>query len=201
MDQKFCTTIMSADPRKSLRPRESHPGGIPDDPGLSRIKTFDRPQPQNWQNARPTITIEQYMTLFRRIYDHVQNRHPGRATLLTQSTLGSGLHGPEELESMVNLGLTDFDPRHVIIAINLYDLDHAGQYPGRHCQLGANGALLSLRGRAASLKLADARHRIPFDKRPRPKQAVVNRAQQMSADSEEILYDAMDGREALQMGG
>ena len=35
----------------------------------------------------PTITIEQYMTLFRRIYDHVQNRHPGRATLLTQSTL------------------------------------------------------------------------------------------------------------------
>ena len=42
MDQKFCTTILSADPRKSLRPRESHPGGIPDDPGLSRIKTFDR---------------------------------------------------------------------------------------------------------------------------------------------------------------
>ena len=78
----------------------------------------------------PTITIEQYMTLFRRIYDHVQNRHPGRATLLTQSTLGSGLHGPEELESMVNLGLTDFDPRHVIIAINLYDLDNADQYPG-----------------------------------------------------------------------
>ena len=70
-----------------------------------------------------------------------------------------------------------------------------------HCQLGANGALLSLRGRAASLKLADARHRIPFDKRPRPKQAVVNRAQQMAAYSAEILDDAMDGREALQMGG
>ena len=45
MDQKFCTTIMLADPRKSLRPRESHPGGIPEDPGLSRIKTFDRPHP------------------------------------------------------------------------------------------------------------------------------------------------------------
>ena len=42
MDQKFCTTIVSADPRKSLRPRESHPGVIQDDPGLSRIKTFDR---------------------------------------------------------------------------------------------------------------------------------------------------------------
>ncbi len=48
MDQKFCTTIMSADPRKSLRPRESHPGVIPEDPGLSRIKTFDRQQ-----RARP----------------------------------------------------------------------------------------------------------------------------------------------------
>ena len=42
MDQKFYTTIVSADPRKSLRPRESHPGVIPDYPGLSRIKTFDR---------------------------------------------------------------------------------------------------------------------------------------------------------------
>ncbi len=30
---------------------------------------------------------------------------------------------------------------------------------------------------------------------------MVNRAQQMSADSEEILYDAVDGREALKMGG
>ena len=48
MDQKCCTTIMSADPRKSLRPRESHPGVIPDDPGLSRIKTWvmpSRPSP------------------------------------------------------------------------------------------------------------------------------------------------------------
>lgn len=78
----------------------------------------------------PTITIEQYMALFRRVYDHVQSRHPGRAILLTQSTLGSGLHGPEELEAMANLGLTDFDPSRVIIAINLYDLDHAGQYLG-----------------------------------------------------------------------
>ncbi len=51
MDQKFCTTIMSADPRKSLRPRESHPGGIPDDPGLSRIKTFDRHQRPRWSGC------------------------------------------------------------------------------------------------------------------------------------------------------
>ena len=37
MDQKFCTTIVSADPRKSLRPRESHPGVIPDYPGLKLL--------------------------------------------------------------------------------------------------------------------------------------------------------------------
>ena len=78
----------------------------------------------------PTITIDQYMALFLRIYDHVQSRHPGRATLLTQSTLGSGLHGPRELETMVNLGLTGVDPNHVVIAINMYDLDHAGQFLG-----------------------------------------------------------------------
>ena len=78
----------------------------------------------------PTITIDQYMALFRRIYDHVQSRHRGRAILLTQATLGSGLHGPTELEAMVNLGLTEFDPSHVIIAINMYDLDHAGQFLG-----------------------------------------------------------------------
>ena len=42
MDQKSCTTIVSPDPRKSLSSRESHPGVIPDYPGLSRIKTFDR---------------------------------------------------------------------------------------------------------------------------------------------------------------
>ena len=50
-------------------------------------------------------------------------------------------------------------------------------------------------------QLARARHRIPFDERPRSKRTVVNRPQQMSADSKEILYDAMDGREALQMRG
>ena len=78
----------------------------------------------------PTLTIDQYMDIFLRIYDHVQSRHPGRAILLTQSTLGSGLHGPTELEAMVNLGLTRVDPKHVIIAINMYDLDHAGQFLG-----------------------------------------------------------------------
>ncbi len=78
----------------------------------------------------PTLTIEQYMMVFRRIYDHVQNRHRGRAVLLTQSTLGSGLHGPTELEAMVDLGLRAVDPSQVIIGINMYDLDHAGQFLG-----------------------------------------------------------------------
>ena len=45
MDQKSCTTIVSPDPPKLLSSRESHPGVIPDDPGLSRIKTFDRRHP------------------------------------------------------------------------------------------------------------------------------------------------------------
>ena len=41
----------------------------------------------------PTITIEQYAALFQRIYEHVQSHYPGRAILLTQSALGSGLRG------------------------------------------------------------------------------------------------------------
>ena len=47
-------TIVSPDPRKSLRPRESHPGVIPDDPGLSRIKTFDRRQ--WWPRSSVTLS-------------------------------------------------------------------------------------------------------------------------------------------------
>ena len=48
-------------------------------------------------------------------------------------------------------------------------------------------------------QLAGARHRIPFDERSCSKRTVVNRPQQMSADSKEILYDAMDG--SVAMGG
>ncbi len=53
----------------------------------------------------PTITIDDYMIVFQRIYNHVRNHHPGRAVLLTQSTLGYGVYGPAELEAMVRLGL------------------------------------------------------------------------------------------------
>ena len=78
----------------------------------------------------PTIGIEQYMVVFQRVYDHVQSRHPGRAILLTQSTLGSGLHGPGELETMAGMGLTEMDPGKVIIAVNSYDPESASQYSG-----------------------------------------------------------------------
>jgi hypothetical protein len=78
----------------------------------------------------PTIGIEQYMAVFQRVYDHVQSRHPGRAILLTQSTLGSGLYGPGELETMARMGLTEMDPGKVIIAVNAYDPESASQYSG-----------------------------------------------------------------------
>ncbi|MDO8496589.1 MAG: hypothetical protein Q7S43_04060, partial [bacterium] len=38
----------------------------------------------------PTMTIEEYMTVFKRIYNHVQKNHPNRAMLLVQSAIGSG---------------------------------------------------------------------------------------------------------------
>jgi hypothetical protein len=78
----------------------------------------------------PTMGIEHYMTVFQRIYDHVQQRYPGRAILLTQSTLGSGLYGPQELERMAALGLASMDPGRVILAINDYDPHEAGNYAG-----------------------------------------------------------------------
>jgi hypothetical protein len=78
----------------------------------------------------PTISIDQYMAVFHRVYDHVQSRYPERAVLLTQSTLGSGLYGPGELETMARLGLTEMNPERVIIAVNAYDPESASQYRG-----------------------------------------------------------------------
>lgn len=78
----------------------------------------------------PTITIEEYATVFQRVYDHVQARHPGRAILLTQSALGSGLRGPTELETLTSLALSRMDPDKVIVAINAYDPDAVTQYRG-----------------------------------------------------------------------
>jgi len=78
----------------------------------------------------PTITIEQYAALFKRIYEHVQSHHPGRAILLTQSALGSGLRGPTELETLTALALVHMDPDKVIVAVNAYEPDAVGQYRG-----------------------------------------------------------------------
>lgn len=78
----------------------------------------------------PTMTIEQYMTIFKRIYNHVQKNHPGRAMLLTQSTLGSGDHGARELEKMTLLGLTEMSPDKIIIGLNCYTPTAANQYTG-----------------------------------------------------------------------
>lgn len=78
----------------------------------------------------PTLNITQYMSVFQRIYDHVQNHYRNRVTLLTQSPLGTGAHGPMELEAMVANGLTNMNPDNIIIAINAYDLDSAVQYLG-----------------------------------------------------------------------
>jgi len=78
----------------------------------------------------PTITIEQYAALFQRIYQHVQSRYPGRAILVTQSALGSGLRGPTELETLTNLALAHMNPDKVIVAVNAYDPDAVSQYRG-----------------------------------------------------------------------
>jgi hypothetical protein len=75
-----------------------------------------------------TMTIEEYMEVFRRVYDHVQTRHPGRAILLTDSTFG--FFGARELETMARLGLADMDPDKVIIAVNAYDPASTDQYRG-----------------------------------------------------------------------
>ncbi len=77
----------------------------------------------------PTLNIEKYMEVFKRIYNHVQNRYPNKV-LITQSTLGSGIYGPTELEKMVDLGLAEMDPNKVIIGINSYDPANATQYFG-----------------------------------------------------------------------
>lgn len=77
----------------------------------------------------PLIATEQYMVVFKRIYDHVQKKYPNKV-LLTYSTLGRGERGPKELEKMANLGLTEMSPDKVIIAINCYDPSVVNEYFG-----------------------------------------------------------------------
>ncbi len=88
----------------------------------------------------PQVSIEHYAALFQRAYNHVNAKYPGRAILVTQSALGSGLRGPTELETLARLALSRMDPDKVIVAINAYDPDAVSQYRGL---LG--GALRSFR--------------------------------------------------------
>jgi hypothetical protein len=78
----------------------------------------------------PQVTIEHYANLFQRAYTHVNTRYPGRAILVTQSALGSGLRGPSELETLATQALSHMDPDKVIVAINAYDPDNVSQYRG-----------------------------------------------------------------------
>jgi hypothetical protein len=105
----------------------------------------------------PTITIEEYAAVFQRVYDHVQARHPGRAILLTQSSLGSGLRGPVELETLSTLALARMDPQKVIVAINSYDPLSVSQYRGL---LG--GPLRSFRVWVTESGVPDPSLHIPF---------------------------------------
>jgi len=111
----------------------------------------------------PTITIDQYAAVFQRVYDHVQSRHPGRAILLTQSALGSGLRGPTELETLTRLALSRMDPDKVIVAINSYDPDNLSQFSGL---LG--GALRSFRVWVTESGMANPDQQVSFvrDKYP-----------------------------------
>lgn len=72
----------------------------------------------------PQITIEEYMTAFKRIYAYVQTRHPS-VILVTQSTFGSGNYGSGELETMANLGLKEMSPSKLIIGVNVYSVTTA----------------------------------------------------------------------------
>ena len=53
----------------------------------------------------------------------------------------------------------------------------------------------------ASLGSARTRHRVPLRKCSRAEHPVVRGAKQVASNPDEILHDAMDGREALQVAG
>lgn len=83
----------------------------------------------NQLHGLPRMTIEQYMDVFKKIYNHVQLRS-SPVMLMTQSTLGSGYYGSNELKRMVELGLKPniLSPRRVIVGINVYTDNALGEY-------------------------------------------------------------------------
>jgi len=77
----------------------------------------------------PTMNIEAYMAVFKRIYAHVQKNYPDKM-LVAESTFGAGTYGAEELETMASLGLTGMSPNKVIIGLNCYTIAAANAYTG-----------------------------------------------------------------------
>ena len=65
------------------------------------------------------MSIETYMTVLKRVYDHTQLNYPNK-TLITQSTYGTGDYGPKELEKMAKLGLREMSGQKLIIGLNVY---------------------------------------------------------------------------------
>ena len=68
-----------------------------------------------------------------------------------------------------------------------------------HCQLDQPNAFSRLDAAVTCARSAGAGHRVPFDERPCSKQAVMSRAQQVSADPKQILYGTMHRQEALRV--
>ena len=83
----------------------------------------------NQTQGLPKMTIEQYMDVFKKIYNHVRS-NPSPVMLMTQSTFGSGFYGSDELKKMVELGLKPniLSPQRVIVGINVYSDDALGEY-------------------------------------------------------------------------
>lgn len=105
----------------------------------------------------PTITIEEYMTVFKRVYNHVQRNHPGRATLLIQSAIGSGRSGAGEIHRMIELGLRDMSPDKIIIAFNCYSVNAASGYMDV-----LNGSLRDYRVWVTESGIADYNEHVTF---------------------------------------
>ena len=66
----------------------------------------------------------------KRIYEHVQSHHPGRAILLTRISTRIGPARADGAETLTALALVHMDPDKVIVAVNAYEPDAVSQYRG-----------------------------------------------------------------------
>lgn len=84
----------------------------------------------NQSGGLPSMSIEQYMDIFKRIYNHILQSSNSSVVLMTQSTFGSGDIGSNELKRMVELGLKPniLSPQRVIVGINVYSSNALNEY-------------------------------------------------------------------------